>query len=111
MGRINEDICKYGRCIFEVCNLSIYVDCSNFPLSVESLTSRVIVKKSSFGLQECASRENRLEAIECLVGFISGLIQFLATMNLENKGHDVLWKRLRDLFQLVSVSLHNTEHT
>lgn len=71
----------------------------------------MIVKKSSFGLQECAGRENRLETIKCLVGFISGLIQFLAAMDLENKGHDVLWKRLRDLFQLVFVSIDNTEHT
>ena len=65
----------------------------------------MVVKKSSFGLQECASWENRLETIESLVCLIGRLIQFLAAMNLKDKGHDVLWKRLGDLFQLVVVSL------
>lgn len=70
----------------------------------------MIVEEGSFGLQERAVRKNRLKTVESLVCFLGGLIQFLTAMNLENEGHDVLWQRLRNLFQLNLVSLIDTEH-
>jgi hypothetical protein len=65
----------------------------------------MIIKQSPLGLQEGTSWEDRLKAVECLVCFIVGLVQFLAAMYLEDKGHNILRELLGDLFQLFLVSL------